>query len=213
MELDEAPTGTELTEEFFHGKVTNIAEELIGKLLVHETEEGTAGGIIVETEAYLGREDPASHLVNAGEKRRKVFEKGSGTVYVFKIYHHCNLNFITEYNRIPEGVLVRALEPTRGIELMKERRGVEDRKELASGPGKLTGALGVTREETGTPVEESNVSLYETGLEPEVEKTGRIGISDAEDWPLRFIIEDSEYISTTRNPATAERFDIRDYYK
>ncbi len=150
--------------------------------------------------------------MKAGEKREKVFDKGAGTVYIFKIYH-CNLNFITEHAGIAEGVLIRALEPTKGIELMKQQRGVEEKTELASGPGRLTEALGITKEqENRKPVEDSNVSIYDTGLEPEIEKTGRIGISEAKDWPLRFTVKGSDYVSTASSTEISEDFDIGKYY-
>lgn len=202
-----------LSEDFFHGQVTDIAEELLGKLLVYDSDGGVAGGIIVETEAYLGQKDPASHLVKVGKKRKQVFKKGAGTVYVFKIYRHCNLNFITEHDGISEGVLIRALEPIKGVELMKQRRGVKEKVELASGPGKLTEALGIKKDvENGRPIEDSNVSVYETNLEPEIKRTGRIGISEAEDWPLRFIAEDSKHLSTGTHPVTEENFSAERFY-
>lgn len=203
----------ELSEGFFYRRVDKVAEELLGKLLTHETEEGKTGGIIVETEAYLGKEDPASHLVKAGEKRKKVFDKGAGTVYVFKIYQHNNLNFITEYDGVSEGVLVRALDPVKGIDMMKQRRDVEKEAELTSGPGRLTEALGVTKEnENGQSLEESRVSVYDTDLDTEIRRTGRISISKAKDWPLRFIAENNEHVSTSSSTEIDRDFDILDYY-
>ncbi|MFB6144717.1 MAG: DNA-3-methyladenine glycosylase [Candidatus Nanohaloarchaea archaeon] len=199
----------ELTEDFFHGRVTDIAEELIGKLLVNE--DNGAAGVIVETEAYLGVRDPASHLVNAGEKRRETFERGAGTVYVFKIYRHSNLNFLTEREGVTEGVLVRAAEPVEGIEEMKKRRRVEEEIELCSGPGKLCEAFGITKDEYNkTPVGESPLSVYRTGKDIEVKKTGRIGISSAEKWPLRFEA-DNPHVSERRDSET-EGPDFEEFY-
>lgn len=192
--MKEVNRGKELTEEFFQGRVTEIAENLIGKLLVNE--ENSAAGVIVETEAYLGVKDPASHLVKAGEKRKKTFEKGAGTVYVFKIYQHSNLNVLTERDGTTEGILIRAAEPVEDIEEMKERRGTESRQELCSGPGKLCEAFGITKDSNnGESLSESNLSIYETNRRPEIEKTGRIGISSAKKWPLRYAASNSSHVS------------------
>ncbi len=197
----------EIARDFFQGRVDEIAKNLLGKLLVNE--ENSCGGIIVETEAYLGKEDPASHLVKAGESRGRVFEKGAGTVYVFKIYHHANLNFISEYNGTPEGVLIRAIEPVNGIEEMMKRREVENKTEITSGPGKLTEALAIEKDRhNGENIEESPVSVYRTGKNPEIEVSRRIGISEAEDWPLRFTVKDNEYVSGPLEKDIDENFDI-----
>ncbi len=190
-----------LSEEFFRGRVTDVAEELLGKLLVNEETE--TSGVIVETEAYLGVEDPASHLVNAGDKRKKTFERGAGTVYVFKIYHHNNLNLLTEHEDVTEGVLLRAVEPVEGLEEMKTRRNTDSVKELCSGSGKLTEALGIEKDKhNGEKISESSISVFETGLEPEVEKSCRIGISEAQDWPLRFTVKESDHISQSIDSET-----------
>jgi len=199
-----------ISEDFFRGKVTDIAEELIGKLLFNE--ELGVSGIVVETEAYLGREDPASHLVKAGEKRKKVFNRGAGTLYVFKIYQHNNFNFITEHNGVPEGILIRAVEPVEGLKKMRKKRGVDSKKELCSGPGKLTEAFGIKKEKhTNQKISESSISVFETDLEPEVEKSCRIGISEAQDWPLRFTAKDSDYISKSVETETCS-LDFEELY-
>lgn len=188
--------GEKISKEFFHGKISDIAQNLIGKKLVNK--KNGCSGIIIETEAYLGIKDPASHLVKAGKKRQKTFSKGAGTVYVFKIYQHNNLNFLTEHQGITEGVLIRALEPADNLEKMKENRGKQDETELCSGPGKLCQALGIQKESfNGQKLPESPVSVYETDRNPEISRTPRIGISEAKRWPLRFAAEKSSHTSKT----------------
>jgi len=184
-----------ISKPFFEDKAVNVAESLLGTLLVNE--ELGLSGLIVETEAYLGEKDPSCHLARNREDRNKIFYKGAGTVYVFKIYYHHNLNFITEYNGYPEGVLIRAIEPVEGLEDMMVARETEERTEIGSGPGKLTQALKINKaEHNGLKLSESPISVYETDLTNfEVDKTRRIGISKAENWPLRFYIKDNPHIS------------------
>lgn len=198
-------------EEFFYGKGTDIAKELLGKFLVNE--ETGAGGIIVETEAYLGEEDPSCHFAKSGEHRKKIFRKGAGTVYVYKIHTHNCMNFISEYNGNPEGILIRAIKPLKGIEGMRERRGWNDKRKLASGPGKLTEALGITKDKhNGERISESPIKIYHTDLEPEIEVSARIGISKAKDWPARFSVKDSEYVSKPVKKADTS-FSLDKYYQ
>lgn len=200
-----------ISKEFFHGRGTDIAKELLGKFLVNE--ETGCGGVIVETEAYLGEHDPSCHFAKSGEHRKKIFRKGAGTVYVYKIHTHNCMNIISEYNGNPEGILIRAIKPTKEVEEMKQRRGWEDKKKLASGPGKLTEALGITKEKhNGEKISESTVTIYDTDLEPEVEVSSRIGISKAEDWPARFSVKNSGYVSKpVKNPDTS--FGHDEYYQ
>ncbi len=168
--------------------------------------------MIVETEAYLGEKDPSCHLARNREDRNKIFYKGAGTVYVFKIYYHHNLNFITEHNGYPEGVLVRAIEPVKGLEEMKHVRETGEGTEIGSGPGKLTEALKINKEHhNGLALSESPISVYKTGLSDfELCRTRRIGISKAESWHLRFHIKDNPHVSknleSSRNSFDHEKF-------
>lgn len=200
-----------VSEEFFYGRGTDIAKKLIGKFLVNK--ETGSGGIIVETEAYLGENDPSCHFAKSGEHRKKIFRKGAGTIYVYNIHGHNCMNIISEYNGNPEGVLIRAIEPIKGIEGMKNRRGWEDETKLASGPGKLTEALGISKEEhNGEKISESPVSIYDTDLYLEVEKSSRIGISKAKDWPARFSVKENSHVSKpVKKPDTS--FSLDEYYQ
>lgn len=204
-----------LTSDYFEGKCTDLAQDFIGKLLLHRTSEGMAGGIIVETEAYLGANDPACHLASGRTKRTKPFFGGKGTIYVFKIYRHSNLNIITECNSHPECILIRALEPTHGIKLMKKRRGTENLTELTTGPGKLTEALGITKENlNNTPLDDCPMEIRKTNFSDfEVIRTGRVGLSTAEDWPLRYTMRDNEFLSKNVQRPLDLSLDFSTYYK
>lgn len=190
--------GPPVETDFFAGRqATTVAEDLLGTLLVVETEEAIpVGGVIVETEAYVNDLDPACHLTAGRTERTEPFFSGPGTVYVYKIWWNHNLNFITEYAGHPEGVLIRAVAPTYGLDIMRERRETTATSELTTGPGKLTEALGIKKEEyDNRPLTETPLTIYETDYEPSVTVGPRIGVSEADDWPLRFCDEDSPFLS------------------
>lgn len=192
----EVEIGDELDESFFEGKCSEIAKRLVGKLLVREGGE-KVGGIVSETEAYLGNEDPACHFYVGETKRTQPFLSGRGTVYVFKIFRHNNLNIITEYKNEPECILIRAIHPTHGIDEMLSRREVDSPQELTTGPGKLTQAIGVSKAtHNNVQLGDSDLHVYDTSLDcPDITTTRRVGISKAEDWPLRYTLADSPYVS------------------
>lgn len=221
---DQFTRGDPLTAEDFRGEARQVAPDLLGTLLTvdpptrqdaHDADDGdpssaasgrTVGGIVVETEAYVNGVDPASHLAAGYTPRTASFFSGPGTVYVYTIHGHHALNVISVSDGYPEGVLVRAVEPAHGLDVMRERRGFDDPGKLASGPGRLTEALGVTTAEfDDRPLADTRLTLYETDLDPEIAVSGRIGISEAEDWPLRFSVADSPFVS--RSATTDEPLD------
>ena len=143
-----------LEREFYMTGAAEAARRLLGMLLVRRADEGCASGIIVETEAYAGHSDAACHSYKrpapAGNHRTNVMFEPGGYAYVYLIYGmHCCFNVVTNTPEYPEAVLVRALEPVEGIELMRERRGVPDIGNLCGGPGKLCKALGITMADYG----------------------------------------------------------------
>ena len=198
-----------LDRTFYMRDALSVAKDILGKYLVHDHVEGRTVGRIVETEAYLGAEDPASHAFG-GKKtdRTSVQYDPGGRAYVYLIYgrYHC-FNVVTGGKGEPESVFIRALEPIEGEELMKERRGLENLSgtkmlELTNGPGKLSMAMGIHKEDTGKDLCRDDLYVVEPS-DPEKEKfeigTGsRVNIDyagEAKDRPWRFYVEGSEYLS------------------
>ena len=160
---------------------------------------GRTAGRIVETEAYLGVDDRAAHAWRGVTNRTRVIFGPPGHAYVYFIYgmYEC-LNFVAEEEGKAGCVLIRALEPLAGIDLMRRRRPAAKRLEdLASGPGKLTLALAITRKQNGADLTRSRLYVLRERHPPafEVVVTPRIGITHCADWPLRFLIADSPFVS------------------
>jgi DNA-3-methyladenine glycosylase len=187
--------GRILKRGFYERPTVEVARDLLGKVLVH----GPAAGVIVETEAYLGGDDLAAHSARGITDRTRVIFGSPGHAYVYFIYgmYEC-LNIVAEPAGHPGCVLVRALEPVAGIEIMQRRRPRAHRLEdLASGPGKLTLALGITRSHNGADLTRGPLVVREPA-EPrrvEIDVTPRIGIRECADWPLRFVVRDSRFVS------------------
>ena len=187
--------GRILRREFYDRPTIDVARDLLGKVLVH----GPAAGIIVETEAYRGGDDLASHSARGITDRTRVIFGPPGHAYVYFIYgmYEC-LNIVAEPAGKPGCVLVRALEPVAGIEIMQRRRPAARRVEdLASGPGKLTLAMAITRAHYGADMTRGALVVREP-VEPrrvEVEVTPRIGIRECADWPLRFLVRGNRFVS------------------
>ena len=136
-----------LDREFYLRDGLTVARELIGKKLLTNLRGEITSGIIVETEAYMGEIDAAAHSYRGKTERTKIFYGAGGFVYVYLIYgvHICT-NVVANVENIPEVVLIRALKPVDGVELMKIRRGKQNLRELCSGPGKLSQAMGITKD-------------------------------------------------------------------
>jgi DNA-3-methyladenine glycosylase len=178
--------------------VLEVAPELIGAELYVDG----IGGRIVEVEAYH-HEDPASHgyLGRRTPRNAAMFLPG-GHAYVYRSYgiHWC-LNAVTGPEDVAEAVLIRALEPIAGLDPMRERRGLDDVRQLCSGPGKLCQALGITRVHDGLPLEEPPFELRPRASAPEIVTGPRIGISRGQDLPWRFALAGSRYLSRPLRPA------------
>lgn len=176
-----------LTLEFFERPTVEVARDLLSCVLVH----GGTAGMIVETEAYLGADDLASHSSRGKTERTRVIFGPPGRAYVYFIYgmHEC-LNVVAEGDGTPGCVLIRALEPLCGVAEMFHRRNWNGPMVgLANGPGKLTQALAITREQYGQRLDRGDLTIRRWRKKPEfaIEATPRIGIRECADWPLRFI--------------------------
>jgi DNA-3-methyladenine glycosylase len=199
--MEHAPAHVALPESFFDRTAEEVARDLLGVILETTFEGERAAGRIVETEAYPGPHDTASHAAaRIGRTRRNDPMFGApGTAYIYRIYglHWC-FNVVTGAIGYPAAVLVRALEPLAGLEVMRGRRGgaVRDR-DLASGPGKLAEALAITGELNRHPLHEPPLRILAGYPVPDeaVARGPRIGISSATESPLRFYLSESPWIS------------------
>jgi DNA-3-methyladenine glycosylase len=186
-----------LDESFFDKKVVDLAKDLLGCELVHKSSDGLTAGIIVETEAYH-QTDEASHSYRGNTSRTAAMFGPPGRAYIYFTYgmHWC-FNITAEDEGTGAGVLIRALEPTQGIELMSKRRGGKTLRELCSGPSKLVQAMGISRSDYGKPVFNREFRLKPRSEAPSLSiRSGpRIGISKAKDKPWRFWLKDNEFVS------------------
>ncbi|HWQ19051.1 MAG TPA: DNA-3-methyladenine glycosylase [Methanotrichaceae archaeon] len=192
-----------LPQTFYDHDADAVAKKILGCYLVHIENERTTLGRIVETEAYISN-DPACHAFKGKTKRNSVLFGPAGYAYVYLIYgiHYC-FNVVAGQKETGQAVLIRALEPLRGISIMQERRRTEERKLLCNGPGKLTQALRIDISFNGIPVFEGPLQIwspdslddYRAIQRPEIVETTRIGISQAKELPLRFYLKGSNYVS------------------
>ena len=184
-----------MNRDFFARSVHEVAPELVGVTMLVDG----VGGRIVEVEAY-DHEDPAAHGYSGQTERNASMFGPPGHAYVYRSYgiHWC-LNFVCEEEGIASAVLIRALEPTHGLETMAERRGTQQPRLLASGPGRLCQALGITRDHDGAPLDRPPFELL-AGAEVPVERGPRIGITKAADRPWRYAEEGSRFLSRPIRP-------------
>ena len=179
---------TKLGKDFFARNVHAVAPELIGATMLFDG----AGGLIVEVEAY-DPEDPAAHSYRGETPRNRSMFGPAGHAYVYRSYgvHWC-------VNLVCDGagaVLIRALEPTRGLDRMRARRRLEDDRLLASGPGRLTQALGITGDHDGLPLDRKPFELHARDGAPDIVTGLRIGITKAVDRPWRYGLKGSRFLS------------------
>jgi DNA-3-methyladenine glycosylase len=197
--------GPILKRAFYERPTVTVARGLLGKVVVH----GPTAGIIVETEAYPGGDDLASHSARGVTDRTRVIFGPPGHAYVYFIYgmYQC-LNLVCEPEGTPGCVLVRALEPVSGIEIMQRRRTAARKPEdLASGPGKLTLALAITLQHNGVDVTRGSLVVREPFRPQPFETlvTPRIGISQCVDAPLRFLIAGNRSVSARQIPGAGRK--------
>jgi len=185
-----------LNRRFFARSVHEVAPELIGVTVLVDG----IGGRIVEVEAY-DQEDPASHAYIGRTARNAVMFEAPGHAYVYRSYgiHWC-LNFVCDRPGCAEAALIRALEPTDGLDVMRARRGVAAERALCSGPGKLGQALGLTLEHSGLALDEPPFALFARSGTPEIVTGPRIGITRATERSWRYGLEGSPFLSRPFRP-------------
>ena len=191
-----------LSKSFFRRPTLDVARDLLGKYLVVKHGRAIVSGKIVETEAYVGEDDKACHASKGRTPRTETLYKEAGTVYVYLIYgmYHC-VNIVTEKKDFPSAVLLRAVEPAEGIEVMKKRRKTEKETALCSGPGKLCQAFGITRGMNGEMIAGDALWIEDRGVRVrgnDVMEATRVAVDYAgpcADHPWRFYIKDSPFVS------------------
>ncbi|MCU0353491.1 MAG: DNA-3-methyladenine glycosylase [Cytophagales bacterium] len=187
--------------DFYQKDTLTVAQALLGAVLVHDSPEGRTAGRIVETEAYLWG-DPACHAYRRKTPRNAVMFGPPGHAYVYQIYglHHC-VNIVTAPEGVGEAVLIRALEPLEGIELMQQRRGLAKLTDLCKGPGRLVQATGITRAMNGSNLVGGPMSIWPPDIYPNSSKnapiivTTRIGITQGAELPYRFHLPANRFVS------------------
>ena len=191
-----------LQRDFYLKNANVVAAALLGKLLVHDMPEGISAGMIVEVEAYVGPNDKGSHAyLNYRSARTDIQFGDGGYAYIYTIYgmHSC-FNVVCNEKDKPEVVLVRALEPIKGIELMQSRREKVDKIELCNGPGKLCKALDISKRQYGYDLCNSKLFIedYREITCDQIMVSPRVNIDYAEeckDYLWRYYIKDNKYIS------------------
>ncbi|WP_182866770.1 DNA-3-methyladenine glycosylase [Rhodopirellula sp. JC639] len=187
-----------LDAAFYRRATAVVAKQLIGKALLHRVDGQWLGGWIVETEAYLDRNDPASHAARGKTPSNASMFAGPGTLYVYPIHAKYCLNAVTQDEGQGAAVLVRAIEPIWGLDRMRQSRGHDDPKRLTRGPAMLCQALRIDRKDDGRClVRDEALGVFDAPSQPprRVRVTKRIGISKAQHRNLRFIDANSDYLS------------------
>jgi len=184
---------------WFDRSAAEVAPDLLGALLIHDTPAGRIAGRIVEVEAYLGPEDLAAHSSRGRTPRNAVMFGEPGHLYVYLVYgmHHC-ANLVCGPGDKPEAVLLRAAAISEGVELARERRSRVPDVRLASGPGNLAAAFGIDRRHNGSDLLSGPIRLAQPPETVEVERSARVGVDYAGAWtdrPLRYAVRDDPHRS------------------
>ncbi len=193
-------TANPLPGEFYDRDPVTVAKELLGSVLVHQTDAGLVTGRIVEAEAYLAKDDSACHASRGRTRKNASMFGPPGHAYVYPIHARYCFNVVTEPEGVASAVLVRAVEPLDGIPLMKRRRARDRLEEIANGPAKLCEAFDIDRAMDGWDLTVGDGSWIEKdsdfdGLQTDVGRSERIGVTSAHDLQLRFFFRGNAYVS------------------
>lgn len=193
-------TANPLPREFYDRDPVEVARELLGSVLVHQTDAGLVTGRIVEAEAYLAKDDPACHAARGRTRKNASMFGPPGHAYVYPIHARYCFNVVTEPEDVASAVLVRAIEPLDGIPLMKQRRDRNSLVEIANGPAKLCEAFEIDRAQDGWDLTlgdrfwlEKDGDFDERQLD--VGRSERIGVTSAHDLKLRFFFKGNTFVS------------------
>lgn len=201
--MSPAASGRVLGAAFYARSTEAVARDLLGCLLEHRTPTGMTRGRIVEVEAYLGPDDPACHSARGWSERTRHLHGPPGRAYVYRIYglHWC-VNAVTREVGHGAAVLLRAVEPIDGLDVMRARRGAVPDRQLARGPGNLCQAFGITGAEDGISLSRGPLRILrgDPVSDADVLWTPRIGITQAAEWPLRVLVRESPWVSGRRVP-------------
>lgn len=186
-----------LPQSFYERNTAKVARELLGKVLVHRSPEGVTSGVVVETEAYFGKGDPASRASRKRTRLNELMWWRGGLAFVYMVHARWMFNATTEREGVPGAVLIRAVQPLEGAELMARRRGVDDERKLASGPGRMTQALGIDKGHHTLDLTRSRELRIVEGkpMEFEVETSHRIGVTYDLERELRFYVRGNPFVS------------------
>jgi len=187
-----------LPKKFYDRDAALVAEELLGCIIVKRDDE-LLKGMIVETEAYYGLSDPASRARN--KSIGEIMGGEAGRAFIYMVHGNWLFNITTMKKGVQAGVLIRAVEPIKGMEIMRKRRGRENIRELTSGPGKFTQAFGIDSRHNGLRIYRREEIYIEGRKEKnfQVERSYRIGVSRDMDIPLRFYIKGNRFVSFPKN--------------
>lgn len=186
---------------FYSRPTLEVARDLLGCAIWVKSGRSDLGGRIVETEAYIGEEDPACHAHRGRTARTGIMYGPAGFAYVYFTYgNHWMLNFVTEREGFPAAVLIRAIEPIEGITLMRRRRRVPRDFDLTNGPGKLTSALRISGDDNGASLQGPRFRVVPSRrkLHEPVATSGRIGVNEGFERPWRFFLEGNPWVSKYR---------------
>ena len=186
-----------LSRDFFRRDPAQVAKTMLGKLLVRKFSNKSLEGIIVETEAYYGLEDPASRAYKGKKNYNRLMWEDPGLVFIYNVHQYWMLNIVAHELGEIGAVLIRAVEPINGLDVMLLNRPVNELCELTSGPGKLTVAFGIDKNLNGEDVTnlEGLVFLIDQNIKVEIGSSKRIGVREDLDLDLRFYVKGNEYIS------------------
>ena len=185
-----------LQRDFYNRRTDLVAQDLLGKLLVRKLKDELLEGIIVETEAYFGGDDPASRAFNGVKEYNRVMFEEPGRVFIYNVHKYWMLNIIAHDDGVG-GILVRALDPTMGLKTMEQNRPVKKPRDLTSGPGKLTLAFDVDKSLNGVDVTDESSPIYvlDNEYDCEVGTSHRIGITRDLPEHYRYYVKNNAYVS------------------